>query len=362
MKVTITQENLSQALNIVSRIASSRTTLPILDNILMQTDNGQLLLTATNLELFITDSINAKIINEGIVTIPANLITEFVNNLPKTSIDLELIDGKLNIKAGNYTSTINTVSPDDFPSPSNSKVNTDFNIDSEIYKIASNQVTFAASNDTTRPVLTGVFLHTHDGYLYMSATDGYRLSERKIMPQKSAVSCIIPASSISEAVRVVGEADKKIHISISDDQVIFEVGNVKIISRLIDGNFIDYRQLIPAKTENSVIIDKSEFIQATKVAELFARESAESIILKTDSKKQVLSISSITSEFGENNSEIEGQITGDSAITLNAKYLLNALNAIEGGKINFGFNSKLSPALITGENDNFKHIIMPVKS
>jgi DNA polymerase-3 subunit beta len=362
MKITVTQENLNRALNIVSRIASSRTTLPILNNILMRTDNGQLSLTTTNLELFITSSLNAKIIKDGVVTIPANLITEFVNNLPKTNIDLELVDGKLKIKAGNYNSIINTVPPDDFPDLPSSKVNIKFEVDSEIFKIAANQVTIAASSDTTRPVLTGVYLHTFNSNLYMTATDGYRLAERQIMPQKSNISSIIPSTTINEVVRVVNDVDKAIQIQINDEQIIFEVNNIKIISRLIDGNFIDYRQLIPLKTENSAVLDKSEFIQATKIAELFARESAESIIIKTNFKKQILSINSITSEFGENSSEIEGQIMGDSSTTLNAKYLLSALNVIEGDKIKFGFNSKLSPTLVVGEDDNYKHIIMPVKS
>jgi DNA polymerase-3 subunit beta len=172
----------------------------------------------------------------------------------------------------------------------------------------------------------------------------------------------VPATTINEVVRAVGEASEDIQIGISDDQIIFDINGIKIISRLIDGNFISYRQLIPNKTDNLAIVDKSNFIQTVKIAELFARESAESITIKSDQEKQVLLINSIASEFGENSSITEGKITGDATITLNARYLLNAINSIEGDVIKFGFSSKLSPILITGENDNYKHIIMPVKS
>jgi DNA polymerase-3 subunit beta len=362
MQITVTQEKLSKALNIVSRVASTRTTLPVLNNILIRTENNQLLLTATNLEIFIITSIKTKIAKDGVAAVPANLITEFVGNLQKTNIDLSIKDNKLKIKAGNYDSTINTVSPDDFPSLPDSKTNIEFEIDSKIFKEAAAQTVLAASSDTTRPVLTGVYFHTYEGNLYMTATDGYRLAERKLIAQKSVIDSIIPTTAINEVVRVIDEATEKIKVSISDDQIIFEIGAIKIVSRLIDGNFINYRQLIPAKTDNSATLDKAEFIQTVKVAELFARESAESIVLKTDTTKQVISVSSIASEFGENSSEIEGEIKGDASITLNAKYLLGALGAVEGDKVKFNFSGKLAPSLITGEDDNYKHIIMPVKS
>jgi len=362
MKITVTQENLVKALNTVSRVASSRTTLPILNNILLRTDNGQLSLTTTNLELFIVDNINAKITKDGVVTIPACLITEFVNNLPKTNIDLKLDGDKLKISAGHYNSIINTTTPDDFPNPPENKINSKFEIDSVIFKGAANQTVFAASGDTTRPVLTGVYLHTHEGNLYMTTTDGYRLAECRLMEQKENINSIIPITTVNEVVRVISDETKKIIIGISDDQIVFEIGSVKITSRLIDGKFIDYRQLIPGKTKNSASLDRSNFTQAVKIAELFARESAESIIIKTNSEKQLLQINSITSEFGENKGVVEGKISGDESITLNAKYLLNALNVIDGDVVKIGFSSKLLPVLVTGENDNYKHIIMPVKS
>jgi DNA polymerase-3 subunit beta len=362
MKLTVPQESLAKALNIVARVASTRTTLPILNNILLRAENSQLQLTATNLEIFIIHSINCQIKTDGVISIPASLLTEFISNLPKTNVTIDSQDEKVKISAGNYKSVINTVSNDDFPSPPSGKTKIKLEIDSEIIKSAASQVTIAASNDTTRPILTGAYLHSHNSDLYLTATDGYRLAERKLTKCDTNINIIIPVTTITEIIRVINDETKKITININDEQINFTIGSINITSRLIDGKYINYRQLIPNKTDTAAVLDKSDFIQAVKVAELFARESAESIILKTDSTKQTLQINSIATEIGENNSEIDGQVKGDGSITLNAKYLLAALGAIDGDQVNFNFSGKLAPALITGQTDNYKHIIMPVKS
>ena len=218
-------------------------------------------------------------------------------------------------------------------------------------------------NDTTRPILTGLFFHTFEGNLYITATDGYRLAERKILPQEGEINAIIPSSTINDVMRVITEDISDIEIKINEEQISFQIGTTVITSRLIDGKFINYRDLIPKRAENSAILDRSEFLRIVKISELFARESAGSIIIKTDSKKQLLKINSITSEVGENSSEIDGEIVGDNIITLNSKYLIDALNVINSDKVKFSFSGKLAPSLLTTEkNLDYKHIIMPVKS
>jgi DNA polymerase-3 subunit beta len=361
MKIVLTQEKLASALNIVSHIASAKTTLPILSNLLIRAEDSQLQLNASNLEVFIINSITAKVDDEGVVCVPANLVTEFVNNLPKTNINIETKDSKLTIKAGNYKSVINTISPDEFPSTPKDDFTTEITIPNEVFKNAAAQVITCASNDTTRPILTGVYLHSENGELLLTATDGYRLAEKKVAKTDQDISVIIPAATISEVSRILSD-QPEITINISDEQIKFKIGDTELISRLIDGSYINYSSLIPDKTENSAVLDKADFVQAVKVAELFARESAESITLKTNQTHQTLEINSIKSEFGDNNSKIDGEIIGDAAITLNAKYLLNALNSIEGEKVNFNFSGKLTPALVTGEKPDYKHIIMPVRS
>jgi DNA polymerase-3 subunit beta len=361
MKTVLTQENLSKALNIVSHIASSKTTLPILSNLLIRAENSQLQLNASNLEVFIINSITAKVDSEGVVCVPANLITEFINNLPKTNINIETKDNKLIIKAGNYKSVINTVNPDEFPSTPKDDFNNKITLSSEVFKNATSQVLVCTSNDTSRPILTGVYLHNNNGELLLTATDGYRLAEKKIMKIKEDIKIVIPAQTVSEVNRIL-DAESDINIKISDEQVVFEIGDINLNSRLIDGSYINYHSLIPDKTENTATLNKSDFIQAVKVAELFARESAESITIKTNQTNQALEINSITSEFGDNNSKIEGEITGDGTITLNAKYLLDALNCIEGDVVHLSFSGKLTPILVMGDSKDYKHIIMPVRS
>jgi len=361
MKITVTQENLSRALGVVGRVATARANLPILANILFRTDNGRLIIAATNLEIAIIETIGAKVVNEGAIAIPARLATDFINNLPHTNVDLEVEDEKVKISAGSYQSTINAASADDFPALPEIKSLTSFDILAEDLKSAISETTLVASTDTTRPILTGVYLYIFEDSLYFAATDGYRLAEKRVMKLKGNISIIVPASTLGDVLRVIND-EEKVHIELDDEQISFTIGDAVITSRLIDGKFIDYRQLIPTKTEFSAVCDHSEFVRVTKIAELFARESAGSIILKTSQASQEVSVQSIASEVGENSSVIEAEIKGDGVVTLNSKFLLDALNVITGEKVHIHFSGKLAPVLLTGDDDNYKHIIMPVKS
>ncbi|MDR1969870.1 MAG: DNA polymerase III subunit beta [Candidatus Nomurabacteria bacterium] len=363
MKAVLTQENLMKALNTVSRVANSRTTLPILSNILIKTEDGKLVLAATNLEVAIIEKIPAKIERDGVSTAPAKLITEFISNLPKTNVEINTSDNKITIKAGNYRSVVNTVIADEFPALPEPKNTTPIKIPANIFKKAVAGTALVTSNDTTRPILTGVYLHTMNGDLYMAATDGYRLAEKKLLSLGKEVSAIVPASTLNDVVRIISDETEEIIVSFSDDQISFIINDATVTSRLIDGNFIDYRQLIPKKTDVVATLDRSEFIRITKISELFARESAGSITLKVDSDTSSLKIHSITSELGENDSIAEATVKSSGVITLNSKFLLDALNQIDGDSVKFQFSGKLAPALLTSDSDDtYKHIIMPVKS
>lgn len=369
MKLTVTQENLNKALSIVSRVASSRTPLPVLNNILLKTENNRLLLAATNLEIAITVFIGTKIESKGSLTIPAKLITEFVSNLPKNNIEIENKGLHINIKSGMYKSTINGLSAEDFPNlpEISEKKATVFTIPTQQLKKAILQTSVAASHDTTRPMLTGAYLHTNKGELYMAATDGYRLAEKHItgVKLKQDINTIIPISSLQEIVRIIPEEQSDIEILIDENQIRFRVNDIELTSKLIDATFVDYRQLIPETQENRVVIDKDEFTRIVKVASLFARESAGGITIKTDPINKTISIHSIASQLGENTSSAQAEIVGEGIITLNSKYLLEALNCIDGEKVEFGFNGKLSPSVLSEADDvatNYQHIIMPLKS
>lgn len=366
MELSVTQENLSKALAAASRVASTKTQLPILSNILLRTDSNRLLVAATNLEIATTQHIGAKIAKPGSITIPAKLVAEFVSSLPKGPVELAVKNDHLHISAGGYKSVINGTIADDFPELPiiDESSSVQYSINSDEFKQAVNQTILTASNDSTRPVLTGVYWHSHEGHLYLAATDGYRLSEKRLFETESEVAAIIPTSSLQEVLRTLSDEVSEVDVLFDETQVRFRVGDSEVTSRLIDGNFPPYRQLIPESSETAVTIDKSEFVRITKIAGLFARESGGSVTLNASTDTGTLAIHSIASQLGENTSESRADITADGQVTLNSRYLADALSAVTGDKVIFRFSGKLSPCVLqsAAKNMDYQHIIMPLKS
>lgn len=366
MELTVTQQNLARALNIVSRVANMKTQMAILDNILLRTDGNRLLIASTNLEIATTERIGAKIIKAGDITIPAKVVTEFINSLPDGIISLKVENNRLLIKSDNYTSTINGIIADEFPElPSIDEATAiKYAISTEDFKRAINQTGISVSSDVARPILTGVLWQSTDGVLNLVSTDGYRLSEKKLMKTNSEISTIVPALTLQEVMRAISEGDEEIEVLFSDSQVRFRVGETEVISQLIDGNFPDYKQLVPKDNDVIVKIKRSDFMQVAKVASLFAIRSSSGVTISVDDETQELTLKSIASEIGENISEAKAEIQGKGKITLNSRYLIDALNAVSGEEIIFEFKSKLAPCLMksTKKDTDYIHIIMPLKS
>lgn len=365
MELTVTQENLAHALSNVGRVASSKTQLPILSNILLRTDGTRLLVAATNLEIASTQLIGAKIVSPGSITIPARLVSEFVTSLPKGTVELKVTDAHLQIKSGSYSSTINGVVADEFPElPTIDETSSiQFSLTVADFKQSVSQTIITCSSDSTRPVLTGVYWHSHDGFLYLAATDGYRLAERRLVETTSQVAAIIPAPTLQEVLRNITDDVTEVEVLFDETQVRFRLGESEITSRLIDGNYPDYRQLIPKTSETTVAINTSEFVRITKIAGLFARQSGGSITLTASEETGDLSLHSIASELGENTSKSTATVTGEGQVTLNSRYLSDALSVIDGSEVNFQFSGKLAPCMLTTSGDSpYLHIIMPLKS
>lgn len=368
MEIEVVQERLAKALNIVSRVAAnSRTGLPILNNVLLRAEANQLSLTATNLELATVDFLAAKVKKSGTITVPAKLVAEFISNLPKgTDVQLSAKNSKLTITAGKYKSTINGIVADDFPElPGiDEKKAVTYRVDINSFRDAISEVAVTSSSDTTRPALTGVYFNTFEKSLYIAATDGYRLSEKKFIEDVSSdVFAIVPTTSLQEVLRSISDDIEEIEILFDETQVRFRMGEIEITSKLIDGSFPDYRQLIPKKTDINVDLDKAEFTRMTKVAALFARESGGSVVCETSSTDKTFSISAVASELGENTSNIEADVDTDGKVVLNSRFLMDAINAISEDRLSFGFSGKLSPIVIKGtKGKNYTHIIMPLKS
>ena len=363
MRLQVTQENLARALNNVCRVASTRGTLPILSNVLLKTVGRRLSVATTNLDIAITQYIGSKITEKGSITVPARLMQDFVNSLPGGIIDLELDDYKLSIKTEKYQSVINGVSSEDFPvMPTITDGNT-WVISGRVLKTGLQQVIIAASSDEARPVLTGVYIHSHEGQLYMVATDSYRLAEKQLIKTKDDISLLIPATALNDLLRILNEHESEVNITHDNQQMLFKVDDIELVTRLIEGDYPDYRKLIPSKFTSTATLKRSDLTNITKVSSLFAKESAGSVTINLDEEKSQISIRSVASQLGENTSTADAKIIGGGTITLNSRYVLDALHALSGDEVSFSFNGKLEPTLLADPKaSDYKHIIMPLKS
>ena len=366
MEIEVSREKLSKALNIVSRVAvGAKSTLPILSNVLIKAEKEKVSVTTTNLDMAVVDFIPVINAKDGVITVPARLMAEFIQNLPNDEkVKLSVDKNKVKVSAGKYSSVINGTPADDFPElPEIDEKNAViYKMAVEDFKVGMSEVIISASNDTTRPALTGVYFNTADGVLYIAATDGYRLAEREFINKiKSDVSAIVPAASIQEVLRSIPDDADEIEILFDDNQVRFRVGELEVTSKLIDGTFPDYRRLIPDNNEIEVVVDRNELSRFVKIAALFARESNRAIVCETDAKKGVFSVSSISNEVGENRSEIETEIKKSGKVKLDSRFLMDALNALKEEQVKMEFSTGTTPALITNLKDKkYRHIIMPL--
>jgi DNA polymerase III subunit beta len=363
MHLQVTQENLNKALGTVARVANARGTLPVLANVLIKTVNNRLSIAATNLDIAITQYIGAKVATDGAITVPARLMQDFVSSLPTGVIDLKLDDYKLNISTEQYQSVINGVSAEEFPVMPAISDGKSWTVPAPVLKKSLQQVVIAASSDEARPVLTGVYLHTTDGKLYMAATDSYRLAEKELLPAKEEVNLLVPVSAMQDLLRIVSDGEEDVTVTSDEQQVLFRVGDVELVARLIEGKYPDYRKLVPASFATTAQLKRADLLNAAKISSLFARESAGSITLNVDEVAQELSIRSVASQLGENTAKAAAKVTGTGSITLNSRYLLDALHALAGEDVEFAFNGKLEAVVLRDPAAaDYVHIIMPLKS
>lgn len=372
MKLSVLQENLAKALSITSRSVSAKAQLPALSNILLATDRGRLKLSATNLETGINYWLGAKIEKEGTISIPAKILTEFVSSLPAEKIELETKENSLSLVCGSYQATFIGLPASEFPLVPTLKDKETASFPSEELFKAISQVVFAAAQDEGRPVLTGVLLLVKDGELILVATDGYRLSLKKMGKMKGLQEVkefikglIIPSRTLAEVGKIISDQEqgKEIGLAItpSSNQIIFSTNEAEVISRLIEGGFPEFEKIIPEKGTTKMIIDTAEFLKAVRTASIFARESANIVKLKIQNSK--LKISANAPQVGENLIDLEVTQEGeDNKIAFNSRYLLDLLNSVDSEQISFEMTTPLNPGVFTPVGDkSYRHIIMPVR-
>jgi DNA polymerase-3 subunit beta len=371
MKLSCLQENLNKGLGIIGRAVASRTTLPITQNVLITTDQSQLKLAATNLEIAISCWIGAKIENEGSITIPARVLTEFVGSLPSDIISLNLKHHTLELKCGRYEARINGLDAADFPPIP--QVGDDFStkVKAEDLKLAISQVAFAAATEESRPVLTGVQTEFEGGKLTMAAADGFRLAVHRanlIEPVKEKVAMIIPAKAYHELSRLMGNDDQEIEITLNSQksQVLFKLKGIEMVSQLIQGNFPNYSQLIPQTYGTKARIDVAEFLRAIKMAAIFARDGSgiARVIVTPGATVEAgkITISARADEIGDNIGEIDALVDGEAAkIAFNARYLADVLSVVKQAQVSLEVSTPSNPGVIRPVGtDNYDHVVMPM--
>jgi len=363
MKLKVTQENLAKALNYVARVANPRGTLPVLANVLLRVEENRLRLAATNLDIAISCYVGAQVQKPGAITVPARLLQDLITSLPSGVIELELDEMRLKIQTEHYKSIINGVSAEEFPVMPAIEKGTTWRIPAATLKEGLQQVVLAASNDESRPVLTGVLFHTSEGALYVASTDSYRLAEKKLMDTKENIKLLIPATALHDTLRIINDQIGDVEVVCDDQQVLFKAGDVDLVARLIEGNYPDYRKLIPESFNTTAILAKADLTNITKVTSLFARESAGSIVLSADDASESIWIRAVASQVGENDASAVAQVVGAGEITLNSRYLLDALQVMDGKNVKIQFNGKVEPVLLSDPDEkDYIHIIMPLKS
>jgi len=373
MKFSCLQENLAKGLAIVGRAVATRSTLPVLSNILMATDEGRLKLSATNLEIGINCWIGAKVAEDGATTVPARLLTDFVTSLPPERIDGQLITRTqtLNLKCTHYEANIKGIDAQEFPLLMALSEDTGIDLDPITLRRMINQVAFAAAIDESRPVLTGVLAEISGTSLTMAAADGFRLSVRSTeLPGEppASASVIIPAKALQELARVSAEQDEPIRMTIAPNrgQVFFRMTDIDLISQLIEGTFPDYKQIIPTSYTTHSVADTGELLNAVKIASFFARESANIIRFRIAPGDQGmggrLTIMATSSELGDNVSEVDSAVEGEPIeIAFNARYLMDVLSVLSAQQVALQTSSPSSPGVLKPVGDeSFVHVLMPM--
>lgn len=375
MKVSCLQENLAKGLGVIGRAVASHSTLPILSNVLISTEVDGLKLSANNLEIGINSWIGAKVKSEGSITIPARLLAEFVNSLPPERVDLDLDETTqvLNVRCGNFEANLKGIDAQEFPLVPGLDAGEDIVlIDAELLKQAINQVAFAAAVEESRPVLTGIRAQFDKDKLILSGTDGFRLSTKTIplaLPVENSFEVIIPARALSELARVLGSQDQPVQVAVtpSQNQILFHLENIDLVSQLIEGRFPDVSQIIPKAHTTRTMIDAKNFLKAARVSYLFARDAANIVKLEIIPGDGELVggrvvFSATSQDLGDNITDLEASIEGEKVeIAFNSKFLIDVLSVMSSAQIVLETSTPASPGMLKMVGDeSFSHVIMPM--
>jgi DNA polymerase-3 subunit beta len=377
MKIISLQENLKKGISVVSHITSKNINLPILNNILIKASEEGIDLIATNLEIGIIHNVRGKIEKPGEITVDDKIINEYINFLPQEKISFEVKNEEIKIECNNYKTKIKGESAKEFPLLPELEEANILTVSLIEFKKALSQIVFAVSKSESRIELSGVLFDIKDKKLSIVATDSYRLAEKiieinieKNKNLEELDKIIVPAKTAQEVLRIVSNlsddlnsSEKNIKLYINENQIVFELDDSKIISRLISGQYPDYKQIIPNKKETEIIVSRQEIVRAIKASSIFSKNGINDINININSEKKTITISSLSSQTGESIINLNGEIKGkDNDITLNYKYLLDGLNNINSDNVVINIVDANTPCVIKSEDkDTYLYIVMPIK-
>lgn len=374
MRASVLQENLAKGLSIVTRAAANRTNLPVLQNVLLSTEDARLRLAATNLEMTIVVWIGAKIDGDGATTLPAKTFSDLVNNLSPERVDLSLdvVTQTVNVRCGGTTSNIKGIDASEFPLIPTGEGGRGVAIPGKILKEMIQQTVFAAAKEDNRPILTGVFMEFDGSVLTMACADGYRLAVRTAELETTferPVIMVVPSRSMSEVARIISDEDNEVLITFPDErnQVIFHMRNVDVSSQLLEGKFPDFGAIIPRSYVTKTTLYTADLLNACKRAEIFARDNSNNAKFivqppETAGEPGIIRVAGISTERGDNEGMLDAQVNGEALnISFNIKYLIDVLNVINEERVEFESNGTNTPGVIRPEGrDDFISVIMPM--
>lgn len=365
MKLRCTQSDLARALSIVNRAVSSNNTLPVLNNIRLLAENGELKLSATNLEIAINASVIAEVERPGAITVPAKSITAYIGLLKDEMLDLNLNGTELEIKSTGSDTKMKGIPSDEFPLLPKIDDGVSVVLAAEPVRNAIDVVAFAASNNISRPVLTGIFWRLSGDSMKLAATDSYRLAEKTMIleePIAEDLSFILPAKSAQELSKILGTLNAEVvEIRIGRGQIVFAASGFELTSRLIEGNFPDYEKILPTESKTKANLATGDFVLALKKMSVIVRDNNNNVKLSVgDGKVEVISDET---QVGRGNSELSASTSGDVQVAaLNAQYVLDVLSHLKDDQVHLGLNDGLSPVKVEpAQESGYVHIIMPLK-
>lgn len=362
MKIIINQKDLSRHINIAQKGISSRTTLQILDGILLETQNGMLKLTGTDLEISIESYVDCQIERDGAIVVNSKMFGDIIRKLPDSNVIIDVDNNNINIKCENSEFNIIGNSPKEYPDLPIILEKNKFQIPNDLFKSAIKQTVFATTQDETRPSLTGVLLEIVDNTISFVALDGYRLALRKL-PIKSDidVKIIIPGRALNELNKIIDDSENALEICAAPGHVIFNIGKTVVYSRLLEGQFFNYREIIRKEHKTTVVVNKKDFQDSLERASLLAKEEKANLVKLSINDGNIYIKSN--SEIGNVNEFIESENTGDNInIAFNSKYILEGIKVMESNEIKLNFMGSLNPCIIKPtEDENYTYLVLPVR-